>query len=571
MKLRNIIIFIFIILLVSCSRDDMMGRDAENNRVSISVEMPSDIAATRSIVTIPTTHRLRFIIEVWTKASTPSLKYRQEKAVDGGTVPVFDFELSRGDYECLLWADFIAKDTPAIEAVTADGIVYTHFEDTFYDTSSLKAVSVKDETGANLFDTDLSDGFFANLEIKKTDDRVDMNMKMKRPFAKLIVKETNKEKFTTLKELSVSYTVPKQFNVATGMNGDATLLVTYNKKFSENDDSQILFTQYVFSSSTGLPMESMNISFTTASGKTECEVPAGSITLVRNQQLVASGNLMEGGAIAPEPDPEPGNNPNVGDYYFIDGTWSSELTEANKSKCIGIVYATEAFDGDNLASYGAEANIKGYVMALKNTGSYKELFPTETMDQYLLSGRPYFYKQNEDKSGKDDAVAVLAKPTVTASWVQYNGYELTQTLLDDTSKLGSSGNYPALYIFSHWKEEHAHPANASEWYIPSSGQLLQAAGVCYGFEPNEIYKGNGATQVIEQDQAFSEALSRAVELGVAENFSGTSANGYFLYTSTLNKDSMPMVIQIGTKRIAPHASPNYKTMGLIRPFLTILN
>lgn len=575
-KLYYILTLTFVTLLAACSQEEMVNKETEDNRVCISAELPADIAVTRAQIAVPADYKLRCIIEVWTKSTSPTLKYRQEVAVAGGELPTFDFGLRPGDYSCLMWADFIKKDADTSE-VTSGDVTYTHFEDTFYDTSDLHAVSIKEGATDHVFDTDLCDGFYATLDIKKNATAVQQTMKMKRPFAKLIMKENDVDKFASLNGMTVECQLPKTFSVATGEPTTEMVTAMYDKTFQPGNNTQILFTSYVFVPSSGLSMGNFILSFDTDAGKSRCEIPAESIKLKRNQQLVAAGKLMEGGTVEPEPEPEPSEDPQIGDYFFIDGTWSSELTDENKDDCVGIVYATGILKGDNISLYGETAkgkSIKGYVMALNNTDIFIDDFPVEN-EQYILSNsRPYFYKQNDDMSGRDENVAILSKATADPNWTTYDGYVVTERILSDKSFVGSSSslNYPVLYIFQKWKKETVKPTNASDWYIPSSGQLLEAAGVCYGFTPNsgKPYP-NDASQTIDKNIAFNTAFNDAIEAGIANYFANSnSANGYHVYTSTLNRDAMPMVVQIGTSRVAPHAKPNYKTMGLIRPFLTII-
>lgn len=571
-KLYYILTLTFVTLLAACSQEEMVNKETEDNRVCISAELPADIAVTRAQIAVPADYKLRCIIEVWTKSTSPTLKYRQEVAVAGGELPTFDFGLRPGDYSCLMWADFIKKDADTSE-VTSGDVTYTHFEDTFYDTSDLHAVSIKEGATDHVFDTDLCDGFYATLVIKKNATAVQQTMKMKRPFAKLIVKENDVDKFASLNGMTVECQLPKTFSVATGEPTTEMVTAMYDKTFQPGDDTQVLFTSYVFVPSSGLSMESFILSFDTDAGKSRCEIPAESINLKRNQQLVAAGKLMEGGTVEPEPEPEPSEDPQIGDYFFIDGTWSSELTDENKDACVGIVYATGILKGDNISLYGETAkgkSIKGYVMALNNTDIYLTDF--SPVDDYILSStRPFFYKQKEKK--KDPNVNLLTKAEFVPDWMMYDGYVTTEKILSDKSFVESSDskNYPVLHIFQKWKRTAEKPANASEWYLPSSGQLLEAAGVCYGFTPNEIFKDNGATQTIEKNAAFYTAFNNAIKEGIANYFSNNDfPNGYFVYTSTLNKSAVPLVIQIGTSRVAPHAKPNTETMGLIRPFLTII-
>ena len=383
-KLYFIITLLFTVLLASCSQEEPVNGETDNSRVSISAELPGDIAATRAQITIPTTHKLRCIIEVWTKSDSPFLKYREEIAVAAGTVPTFDFPLRPGDYTCLMWADFIAADATVSEVTSVDGVTYTHFEDTYYDTSNLHQLTVKDEFASNLFDTDLCDGFYAKLEVKKNAAAVNESMKLTRPFAKLIVQETDAEKFATLTGLTVSFEMPKTFSVATGEPGAEMLTAVYDKNFASAEDApQILYTGYVFTPSTGLSLGSSILTFTTAAGKSTREIPGESIELKRNQQMTAGGKLMGDGALDPgtDPDPEPSKDPQVGDYFFIDGTWSSELTEENTANCVGIVYAVGAQGGDDISNYpnSEGKSIKGDEKALKILRKVGETFNIPTV------------------------------------------------------------------------------------------------------------------------------------------------------------------------------------------------
>ena len=103
---------------------------------------------------------------------------------------------------------------------------------------------------------------------------------------------------------------------------------------------------------------------------------------------------MGDGALDPgtDPDPEPSKDPQVGDYFFIDGTWSSELTEENKANCVGIVYAVGAQGGDDISNYpnSEGKSIKGYVMALQNV-KVDNSFDTANKNYFNGKIRPYFF------------------------------------------------------------------------------------------------------------------------------------------------------------------------------------
>lgn len=581
-KILFIITTLFAAFLSSCTQEEAAGNSADSKRVCLSAELPGAIgnADTRAEISVPVDYKLRCILEVWTRGTaTSNLAYRTEQAVEAGSVPMFNFELEPGDYSILMWADFIERDA-ATEEKTAPNGAYTHYEDLFYDTSSLKNVMIKNP--AALFDTDLCDAFYLNEAVDKSDEAIVRTLKLIRPFSKLIAVEKNASDYAKITGVTVSYDVPSGFDVSMGEPLSTTVTAEYTTDNLQSEDN-VLFTDYIFAPSFGgysLPLASFTLNST--SGSVACQMEAGNVSLPRNHQVRAVGAYLAGGMVVPEPEPEPEKELEVGDYFFIDGTWSNELTEDNKANCVGIVYAVGANEKDNIDNYGADAagkEILGYVMALKNTGipyaaDGTDLFPTPN-EQYLLSNsRPYFYKQTEAGGAKDDAVVVLGKQT-EFSWDIFNGITATKALLENETYTGATNktDYPVLLVYETWKTTAVQPANASEWYIPSSAQLYEAAMKCYAdtYELKDTDKDQGAWDVAKDDILLN-AFNAAIEAKAAETFCGnTNANGYYVWTSTMNRDGMPMAIQIGAEKLTTlYPSPNYRTQGLIRPFLTII-
>lgn len=568
-NLYLLITVFFISLLTSCSREETVDSVEESNRVSIFAEFAEDVVKTRAQIGIATTHKLRCIIEVWTKETSPVLVHRDEVAVEAGAIPPFEFELKAGDYNCLLWADFIGREAETTP-VTSGEVTYEHFEEIYYNTSDLHQITIKEENAGNLFDTDLCDAFFARLELKKEDNGISEQLKLTRPFSKLIVKEKDADKFGELKKLRTVYEVPAGFDVSTGEPVSETVTAVYEKNFESGDDSQVLFTNYIFapSSPAGKALETMALSFTTK-GKQDCEIAAGSIIIRRNEKVIASGKLMEGGAI--DPDPEPDRDPQIGDYFFIDGTWSSELTDENKGKCIGIVYATGAQTGDNIVNYGADVagkTIMGYVMALKNIATTSMGFQNNV---HGVSGRPYFYKHNAGTKTVEEGI-VLFEP-VRPDKANHTGYAKTNELLSSSqfAEHSTDWSYPALQALTTWRAN-AEPVakNVSEWYIPSVAQLYAAAGGCYGVESISGYPA------VDKINALNTAFNNAISSGIAEAFTTNASAGYYVYTSCLNTQTAtgpgPCFVQInrdGTS-IKPKEHDAKGAQGVIRPVLTII-
>ena len=565
-KVYYIITLMFAVLLVSCANNELANTGNEkDDRVSISAEIPGGVADTRAQITVPSTHQLRSIIEVWSKEDRPELKYRNEVVVDGGTTPNFDFALSPGDYTCLVWTDFIKKDAVVADVTTDNDITYKHFEDFCYDTSDLHNVFIKDEKGTTLFDTDLCDGFFANLELEKSMNPISRVVKLVRPFAQLIVKEKNAGKFAALKSMQVNYEMSKGFNVATGEPVAGMMTAVYAKSFQTGDDSRVLFTSYLFTPSTGLALGATTLSLTTTS-KTTNEIPSGSINLVRNQRMTASGNLISGEGVDPDPEPEPSRDPLVGDYFFKNGTWGDELTDENKDDCIGLVYAVGPQTGDDISNYPDSdgKSIKGYVVALK------PLEPTEEFIQNIhkLSSRLYLYN-------KDNKIA-LPTPEKKNDIVNHNGYAMTQKLLSfDLFKAHlDDETYPALQCFYTWLNgsEVVKPARyASEWYIPSARQILDIIGGSYGFAARSDVKLEAM-----QKNALATSLTRTIDLGIGSSIGG---NGYNMFNSSLNQNDIPEPVTIQVNKEADKATKGglntvkygrENVAGYVRPVLTII-
>lgn len=564
-KVYYMITLMFVILLASCAGNEWANTGNEkDDRVSISAEIPGNIANTRAQITVPSTHQLRSIIEVWTKEDRPELKYRNEVVLDNGVTPTFDFALTPGDYSCLVWTDFVEKDASATDITTEDDVTYKHFDDFCYDTSDLHNIVIKHEQGATLFDTDLCDGFFANLELEKSMSPVSQVVKLARPFAQLIVKEKDAKKFTALKSMQVSYEMPKGFNVGTGEPVSGMMTALYGKSIQSGDDSRILFTSYLFTSSTGFALGATTLSLTTT-GRVTSEIPSGSINLVRNQRITASGNLISGEGAEPDPDPEPARDPLVGDYFFKDGTWGAELTEENKEDCIGLVYAVGAQAGDDIANYPDSdgKSIKGYVAALK------PLVPAFAMTgDYGLSGRLYLYN-------KSNQIAFPA-PDQENDIVDYNGYAMTQKLLSSDLFKAHTADlvYPALQCFNSWLNgaDVVKPkGNVSEWYIPSARQVLDIVGGSYGFAAISGIK----LEAMEKN-ALAASLAKVIELGIGNSVGG---NGYNIFNSSLNQNDLPepVTIQVN-KEDVKETKGGLNTVkfaraniaGYIRPVLTII-
>lgn len=169
--------------------------------------------------------------------------------------------------------------------------------------------------------------------------------------------------------------------------------------------------------------------------------------------------------------------PQVGDYFYSDGTWSSELDEGKTT--VGIVFyiGQHAADITDYSATGIEAaQCKGYVVALEDATDDKCVwgeFSTE-LGNYMIddSGNPV-----DEETGDPD--------------LNFNGYTYTQNMIAAAQANGGlsaddPAGYPAAYHISNYM---AAPSNTSGWFLPTGSQLLTIKSLLEtltskeGFEP----------------------------------------------------------------------------------------
>ncbi|MGR5593306.1 DUF6562 domain-containing protein [Bacteroides thetaiotaomicron] len=377
------------LFVTSCSEDENTS-GGDISQMCISAILPDDISTDR--VKTVDGHKLRGILELWTKGENANLVYREEVTVDpatGKTVLPFELTLEAGTYDYLMWVDYIDANTVA--ANSADGNAAFRYTDKYYDTSDLRNIAIKDMR--NLINNDACDAFFYHGEVqKKGNEAFRQEIKLIRPFTKVSVLEKNLKEFNLLKGLSVSCDASMKFNVSTGKMATETVHVNYVE--SEFDPEAVadgtLFTAYFFADEESRKLGEINLSFTTDLGVQNVTVPQ-IIPLLRNQHIKVSGNMM-----AESPDPENefeisfdievedwgASNQDVvatevrakvGDFFYADGSYSSTYIKDEANPCIGIVFAVASdggkASGDDPANYvdntGAQKlrKIRGWVVA----------------------------------------------------------------------------------------------------------------------------------------------------------------------------------------------------------------
>ena len=139
----------------------------------------------------------------------------------------------------------------------------------------------------------------------------------------------------------------------------------------------------------------------------------------------------------------------VGDFFYSDGTYSTTLDPAKT--VIGIVFQTDKSrigqaEKDALAAIGI-AEPHGLVMSVKNAG--KSLKWSKVVEK---TGAPLCHK-------------------VAACYQDISGLKNTQAVYELASYTSNAGNYPAFKAVADFNTNNAVPENATEWFMPSAGQL----------------------------------------------------------------------------------------------------
>lgn len=298
-------------LITSCSQDETDALTAgESNRVSFTASLPADFAqpGTRALPTPPTgvagQHKLRCILEVWSKDLSTLIVRKEEVPATDATDIKFEFELENpADYKALFWADYImpsASETPQTSPNS-----YTHYQDDGYKTNNtdgLKAVEILNYATNPL----LRDAFFACKDFTKgVGALTDFKATLARPFAKLTIAEKNATNFGYCKQVNVTLDIPNTLNVATGaVSGTRTITSLgyskpdvggFGKEVTINGNvCKTLFVNYIFAGDNDTAGE-IALEFTPAdgNGKTlkSVTIPAG-IPLKRNYCTNAAGSLI---------------------------------------------------------------------------------------------------------------------------------------------------------------------------------------------------------------------------------------------------------------------------------------
>lgn len=556
-NILGLLLFCCMGLFVSCSDDD----SADAKQLRISAMLPESIATGQTEVA---GHKLRCILELWTKGEGAKLAYHSEIAVEPATEKTqlpFDMTIDNGTYDCLMWVDYIdASATPSTRA--GDGT--SRYADKYYNTSNLKNITVNDMN--SLINNDACDAFYFSGEVQKMDGKaLVLEPELVRPFAKVSVLEKNLREFNLLKGLTANYKAPAAFDISTGtVTGEAIDISLSIPVFdSAATPDGTLFSTYIFAGEEGGAMGEIHLNFTTKQGVQQVTVPADLVPVLRNQHIKVSGNMMNESPIEDTEfditfdinvsDWETGKDltittrplaAKVGDFIYKDGTFGKEYNE----EAIGIIFALKENFTDN-SDYGdafAGKKIAGYAMALESTTR-----------NYIGASKGGAFTDGTEITTLATTEVYNADYTVRS----YNGYEYSEAFN------AIFGNTEESLLFNEYKalqKKYEHSAtNLTDWYIPSAHQAYdicaRIVGVVDKSMINETLKGT-----------YDNMVERIGTQAMLANHTGDS----WLMTSSFDKSQKnpvsTLAIAAGVTS-SKLASGNWQVSSryVIRPVLTV--
>lgn len=160
----------------------------------------------------------------------------------------------------------------------------------------------------------------------------------------------------------------------------------------------------------------------------------------------------------------------VGDYFYSDGTWSTELV--SEKQCIGIVFAIghNEYDASDYSESGiGKTKCNGYVIALNDASSSYAMWGPQGQELGLYP--------------KDEFGDPIQNGKENGMYNDWSGYLYSQIAKEDADKNGglSADKAEGHPLFYHAMVTYANtvpaPENTSGWFLPAISQLYQSLEV----------------------------------------------------------------------------------------------
>lgn len=243
---KILLFFLAVLAFTSCSDDvtmDVVVDDCVPCQVSVDLAPETRAAAESLDSLLGSSYELRYVLEIYegtTRRGGQQVAYSSDLSV------VFAVKLPpTRTYHFVVWADIVAKRTDASQTPAS----------TYYKTDSLTRVSFK-----GWANSDLRDAFAGVVEVRDYSSSSSINLKLKRPFAKLRIVDTGGIQTADAKTMRVQLTptFPNTFNVLSGTATSVNSLEYHDVVLDHSVlGEQTLFTDFIFAGDTDT---SINIS-----------------------------------------------------------------------------------------------------------------------------------------------------------------------------------------------------------------------------------------------------------------------------------------------------------------------
>ena len=261
------------------------------------------------------------------------------------------------------------------------------------------------------------------------------------------------------------------FNIVNGTVGDTPATLSYSGTPADAEKG-VWFSNYLL---VGNKNRLPGNFFMTAGANTH-EVATDNVTLTANRPITASLNWQRAnGIITVDVSFDDPDTPNVGDYYYSDGSWSTQLQ--TEKTVVGVVFATSeteaAFDspGNYEGVTFEDGKVHAWVVALQDvSGSPRFVDTAAGASGATISGIDGIGEGESDIMGYANC---LSWNTVTNPLLNGSVYSVVPKVVDN-AYAGSSGLTP--------------PSTATDWYIPALGQMLVLRDVY--LEDNSVIKAS---------------------------------------------------------------------------------
>lgn len=524
---RNLILTVSALLagLSSCTQKELEDIDV-SSPVTMTVSLPPAIygSDSRSLPSVPEGHSLRCIMVIdYLNAEDQ----RIEKIATGTEVNGafrFSFTPTEESYNCLFWADYVGED----------GV------DKYYNTENLRSITYK-ESANSVFNNPACDAFYGKALNGTT------SVMLKRPFTKVSVVDKNQQTVNNAVSLSVTYSVPSGFNVKDNITVAAQEIKLKGAAPADKVTST-WFYNYVFAASDDNKLGDILM---TVGDKTNT-VKGENIPLQANYEVSASIDFASANSnvdVDVDIDDEytDPNAPKMYQFLQKDGTFSESYDASNS---IAIVFAVGPKGKDTASNYGSKFDGKkiwGYAMGLSSVP--RKAFTTA------------------------DTSFDLTGIGIVSPWLSddYNGYAYTQKFMEAVNTY-SLQNSQLMAEYENWKATNTlvSTENVSDWYIPSSRQLLDLMGMILGYTGGE---GEELSPIVK-DEVFADLVKSLIPAD--RSWFGTHTSASNVMSSSVSTSGQIMAVQtsysggVETISKALGVSVNAKASTFaIRPIITL--